>query len=193
MARVPSGTFANLVGTPVDRVHGVQQRLGREALDAVMAVKAAVGGVARRRPRVELVQPRVHDRPQQVLDVEAALDEVVGQGVQQRRVARRVGGAHVVDRLDQAAAEQVGDVAVDDVAGEEAVVRRGQPVGQRLPAVARLGDRLAVQRRRLHDLAGARVADLAVRSGPATTVSLPKTPNSWLVLVPTRAKKAAKP
>ena len=41
------------------------------------------------------------------LDVVLRFDEVLGQGVEQFGVGRRVGGAHVVHRLDQAAAEEV--------------------------------------------------------------------------------------
>ena len=55
----------------------------------------------------ELVGPRVHDRADQVLDVELVGDEVLGQGVEQLVVGRRVGVAEVVDRIDDAPAEQV--------------------------------------------------------------------------------------
>ena len=61
-----------------------------------------------------------------------------GQGVEQLGVARRVGRAHVVERLDQAAAHRVAPEAVDDVAGEERVVRRRQPLGQLAAAVERV-------------------------------------------------------
>ena len=96
-----------------------------------------------------------------MLQVEALLGEVDGQRVEQFGVAGRVGGPHVVDRLDQSAAQQIGHVAVDHVAGEKRIVGAGQPVGKRLPPVGRFGRRLAFERRRLHHLAGARVAHFA--------------------------------
>ena len=92
------------------------------------------------------------------------LAEVVGQGVEQRAVARRVGGAQVVHRLDQPAAHQVGPDAIDDHPGEVRVVGGGHPVGQRLARVG-VGSSLdrgrAEQRPRRQDLAGERMLHLA--------------------------------
>ena len=50
-----------------------------------------------------------------------------GQGVEQGRVDGRVGAADVVDRIDDAAMEEVAPDAIDQAAGEERVVRRRQP------------------------------------------------------------------
>ncbi|MFO0967557.1 MAG: hypothetical protein U0793_18515 [Gemmataceae bacterium] len=56
-------------------------------------------------------------------------DEIGGEGVEQFRVGRWVGGAHVVERFHQAAAHQVAPETVDDVRREKRVCRAGQPVG----------------------------------------------------------------
>ena len=74
-------------------------------------------------------------------------DEVAVRAVQQRAVDRRVGGAEVVVRIDEAAAHQVIPDAVDLRAGEERVVRPGHPVGQGLQAVGVRGEVPASRRR----------------------------------------------
>ena len=48
----------------------------------------------------------------QALDVEPVLDEILGQRGEQLFVRSRVGGAHVIHRVDQAAAHEVGPHAV---------------------------------------------------------------------------------
>ena len=50
--------------------------------------------------------------------VEAARDELLRQPVEQLRVGRRIAGADVVDRLDQADAEQVAPQTIDVALGE---------------------------------------------------------------------------
>ena len=70
-----------------------------------------------------------------MLQVVAVAAEVVGQGVEQGRVARRVGGAEVVHRIDDPSAHQVGPDAVDDDFGEVRVLGRGHPVGEGLAGV----------------------------------------------------------
>ena len=62
--------------------------------------------------------------------------EIVGERVEQRTVARRIGRAQVVHRLDQAAAHQVGPDPVDDHAGKKRVVVADDPVGQHLSRIA---------------------------------------------------------
>ena len=56
-------------------------------------------------------------------------------GVEQFLVRGRIGDPHVVFRIDQAAAEEVLPVAVDQRRGEELVVLGGHPVDQRLPRI----------------------------------------------------------
>ena len=63
------------------------------------------------------------------------LDEVVGQGVEQLGVGRRIGQREVVHRVDDADAEVVAPDAIGEAAGEERVVRRAHPVEQRLTRV----------------------------------------------------------
>ncbi len=64
-------------------------------------------------------------------DVVLVLDEVLGQGVEQLGVGRRIGQREIVDRIDDADAEIVAPDAVDEAAGEERIVRRAHPVEQR--------------------------------------------------------------
>ena len=64
--------------------------------------------------------------------VETAVDELGGQVVQQLRIGRRVAGADVVQRLDQADAQQIAPQAIDVAAGEVRVVGRGDPGGDLL-------------------------------------------------------------
>src|SRR6478609_3497999 len=78
----------------------------------------------------ELIRPRLANRPQNVLGIEAAGDEILGQGVEQLGIRRRVAGANVVDRLDDADAEQISPQPVYVAFGEVLVVLRGNPVGQ---------------------------------------------------------------
>jgi hypothetical protein len=69
-----------------------------------------------------------------VLHVEAAVDELPGQRLEQLGVGRRVAGADVVDRLDDADAEQVAPQAVDVALGEVLVLLRGDPLRELLAA-----------------------------------------------------------
>ena len=92
------------------------------------------------------------------------LGEVLGQRVEQRVVGRRVGLAEVVVRIDDAAAHQVRPDAVGLGAGEERVLRIGDPVGQRRaggrPSPPSF-ERRAAQEARLQDLAGDGMLHLA--------------------------------
>ena len=81
-----------------------------------------------------LIDAALGDQFQHVLGVEAAVDELLGEPFQQLRVTRRVAGADVVHRIDQAAAEQVAPQPVDEAAGEERVFLRGGPAGKLLAA-----------------------------------------------------------
>ena len=67
-------------------------------------------------------------------DIEAALDEFLGQVIEQLRIGRRVAGANVVDRIDDAGAEQVAPHPVDKALGEVLVVLGGEPGGELLAA-----------------------------------------------------------
>ena len=59
-----------------------------------------------------LVGARIGDGPHQVPQVETVIDEILRQRVEQRRVARRIRGADIVHRIDDAAAEEVAPHAV---------------------------------------------------------------------------------
>ena len=58
------------------------------------------------------------------------VDEVLRKRVEQRRIGGRIGQPHVVLRLDQAAAEEVLPVSVDERASEVGVVGRRHPVSE---------------------------------------------------------------
>src|SRR2546430_2507550 len=62
---------------------------------------------------------RLHDRPQQMLQVVFVRYEVGRQRVEQLRVAGRVGRPQVVKRLDQPAAHQVAPEAIDNIRSED--------------------------------------------------------------------------
>jgi hypothetical protein len=75
-----------------------------------------------------------HDGALEVADVEAALDELLGEPREELGVGGRIAGADVVERIDEADAEKVAPHAVDVAEGEVAVVGGGHPGGQRLAA-----------------------------------------------------------
>ena len=77
-----------------------------------------------------LVGARIHDRANQMLQVELVVPEVLRQRFEQGAVGRRIGLPKIVGRIDQALAHQVGPDAVGLGAGEERIVRAGDPVGQ---------------------------------------------------------------
>ena len=114
-----------------------------------MAVEAGVADVGFCGLGPELVEPAADDRSQQCLEVVVAGDEVLGERVHQGDVGRRIGRTQVVDRLDQAASQQVADVAIDDVLREEGVLLAGQPLGQWDAKIEGMFERLATQGRGL--------------------------------------------
>ena len=71
--------------------------------------------------------------------IEAVLDEVLRQRIEQGRVDRRVCVADVVHRLDDPAVEEVAPEAIHEAAGEEAIVGRRQPLGIGFAAVHAVG------------------------------------------------------
>src|SRR5262245_4400069 len=74
------------------------------------------------------------------------LDEVVSQRTHQLNIAWWIGGAYVVNRLDQAGAQQIGDVAIDEVAGKVGIGAGRDPVGENSTAVQGAIRRLGVSR-----------------------------------------------
>ena len=80
--------------------------------------------------RTQLVRARRADRADQVLQVEAAGDEVLRQCVEQFGIRGRIRLPHVVFRFDDSAAEEMLPVAIDQRPGEERVVGPRHPVGQ---------------------------------------------------------------
>ena len=130
-------------------VDGIKQRFGRQSLDPVIAIETGVGDIGPGWLGTQLVEPAGDDGPQQCLEIVVALDKVLGQGVHQCDVGGGIGGTQVVDRLDQATAQQVTDVAIDNVPGKELVLFSGEPLGEWDTEIQGVLDRLAAQRRRL--------------------------------------------
>ena len=112
-----------------------------------------------------LVGARLGDELEHVPRVEAALDELLGQPVEQLGVAGRVAGSDVVDGFDEAGPQQVGPEAVDVAAGEVGVVGRGDPLGHLLAAAGLGIDGVGqgVGEGRRHRGVGADVVELAAR------------------------------
>ncbi len=112
----------------------VKEHLGRQpAGDRVRVVRLVVLVPLVRLDR-KLVGPRLADQRDHVAGVEAALEELLGEVVEQRGVGGCVPRADVVDRLDDPDAEQVAPESVDVAPGEVWVVGRGDPGGQLLAA-----------------------------------------------------------
>src|SRR5262249_41596168 len=106
---------------PVDRV---VEHLGRQSASYRVGIVQVVALVPLIGDDGELVRPGLADGLDQLLDVEVALDEVPGQSVEQGGIGRRVAGADVVHRLDDADAGQVTPHAVDVAPREVRVVFR---------------------------------------------------------------------
>jgi len=71
----------------------------------LLVVFVAVG-----RLRIELICLAGDDLPDHVLHVELVVQEILGQGVEQFRIGRRVGLAHVVDLIDKTATQDIPQV-----------------------------------------------------------------------------------
>ena len=65
-----------------------------------------------------------------MLDAITMCSEIGGNRVEQGAVARRVGGANVVDRFHDPKAHQVGPNAVAHHLGEVGIIRGGHPSGE---------------------------------------------------------------
>ena len=128
-ARVSGGASGNTGRTPVASAsasinssalepprHGVREILG-------VVLVPLVGRDA------GLVGARIGDGAHQLAQVEIVIQEILGQRVEQRRIAGRIGRADIVHRIDDAAAEEVAPHAVDGGFREERIVLRGQPLG----------------------------------------------------------------
>ena len=93
---------------------------------------AFVAGVGLRRPLIGLREADIAHQP---LEVVLVLDQLAAKLLVKLGIDRRIADANVVDRLDDADAEEVGPDAIGHAGGEEGIVGRGQPVGQHLAAV----------------------------------------------------------
>src|SRR5262249_4356422 len=126
-----TGKLRHGAGGPVD---GVKQHLGRQparqgvrVVDLVVLIPLIGGdGV--------LIDARLANRPHDLLGVEAALDKLLGQTVEELRIARRVAGADIIHWLDEPNAEQVAPNAVDVALGEVWILFGSRPPGELLAA-----------------------------------------------------------
>ena len=102
--------------------------------------------------RTELIGRRGRDRPHQLLHIESARDKTLRDGIQQLGVRRRIGLAHIVLGINQAAVEEVLPVAIHERVREERIVLLPQPVGQREARIVVRGQfhRRVAQTRGLH-------------------------------------------
>src|SRR5690606_27540643 len=80
-------------------VDGVKQDFGRQASWLRARIVDLVVLVPRVRGDRMLVGSRLADGAQHVLDVEAAMEEIIREGIQKGRVGGRVSSANVIDRF----------------------------------------------------------------------------------------------
>ena len=97
---------------------GVEELLGRHGLHQHVAEEGVVFFVVLGSAAGEVIGFGGGDPADQGLDVVAGVAEVGGQAVEEFRVAGRVMVAEVVDRVDEAAAQEVAPGRVDEGAGE---------------------------------------------------------------------------
>src|SRR5258708_271405 len=64
--------------------------------------------------------------------IELAINEFVGEVIEQRGVSRWVAGARIIERLDNARTRQIAPQTIHVTGGEVPIVRRGNPAGQLL-------------------------------------------------------------
>ncbi len=85
--------------------------------------------------RRKLIGPAARDRADQMLQAELGIDQILGQGIEQFRIRGRVGDAHVIERIDDALAEEVGPVAIGDGPREKGILGIDHPVDQVLARI----------------------------------------------------------
>ena len=89
-------------------VHRIEEHLGNQAPGVVPGEVLLIVLVGRRRLGRQLIDPAIQDGADHVLDVELVLDEVLGEGVQQLGVGRRVALALVVHFVDKCRGQRSG-------------------------------------------------------------------------------------
>ena len=85
----------------------------------------------------ELIGAALDDDLHQVADIETTLDEFVGQVLQQFRIARRIAGADVIQRLNDTGSGQVAPDAIGIAHGKVIIVGTGHPGGELLATAGR--------------------------------------------------------
>ena len=123
------GACRNRSGTPTTWLIASSKHLGGQQPNDGMREIRIVAGVRLVRRRAQLVGSRLHDPSDQWLQPHAVGLEVGGDRVQERGVGRRIRLAEIIDRIDDAPAQQVKPDPVGQVPAELRVVAR-QPVRQ---------------------------------------------------------------
>ena len=81
-----------------------------------------IAGVPFIRRETRLIGSRIGDGTHQLPQIEFMVDEVLGHRVEQGRIARRIGGADVVHRLDDPSPKEVAPDTIGRGLGEEWIV-----------------------------------------------------------------------
>src|SRR5690349_6945643 len=102
-----------------------------------------------------------------MLPIKTMIREVRRKRVQERFVRRRIRIAEIIDRLDNAAAEEMAPDPIDRHASEEGVLRLREPFREGLPAILIRRDfRLSLEGKpRRHLTTGAGLRDLPTPRG----------------------------
>ena len=126
---VAGGDAVKFLGNAGDLADGVEEHFGGESAEEGAGVVLFVGFVGVVGAGGELVGARGGECADDGFEVEALIEGVFGEGVEEFGIAGGVGQACVVHGFDEATAKEMGDEAVDEVTGEPGVVRGGEPFG----------------------------------------------------------------
>ena len=138
-ARVPRGRPANVSDLFRSRYPSRQQEAPRRGGDGARTGNTPAGRVRSRcsGSHRSLVGPPRGEESHQAFQIETVADEVVGQGIEKFGVGRWVAGAEIILGFDQAAAEEVFPVAIDDRSGKERVIGPPEPFGEGFAGILR--------------------------------------------------------
>ena len=147
-----------------DSGDGVIEHFGHVASWEVAGEVALIGRVSFDGCAGALIGGAREDEAHELAQVEVSGGEVVCDGGEERFVGGGVGGAEIVDGVDDTDAEEVGPDAVGYGASEVGVTGRGEPVGEGFASVPRIVHR---QRRSIEGrwglgFTGSRLNEIAV-------------------------------
>ena len=160
LARLGAGNVRRATG---NSEHGIEESFRGQPAREGMRVVHGVILVPLGRANRELIDARLADKLDQVPRIEVMVDELAREIFEQGRIAGRVAGANIVERLDDAGAGEIAPKTIGIARGEETVLGRADP-GRKLLAPAGLLLYLALGRKRKNRrryFAGAVVLDFA--------------------------------